>query len=148
MALAATVGGGVVVLAWMRDPETIGAGLLIAIPLLAAIIGFVLLSAILPDHPARHVGFWIPFLLLLGLFVPAAVFPSAGASGDGADQMARMVMTALATGGLAAYVSAIVLRLTRPAQLRKSTGNICTDCGYPVGSSPVCTECGRTLPER
>jgi hypothetical protein len=34
--------------------------------------------------------------------------------------------------------------LALPRHLRKAR-HLCARCGYPAGTSPVCTECGRTL---
>lgn len=54
------------------------------------------------------------------------------------------VNTVLYAGGLAllSFSSATIRRAIRRRR------HCCPACGYPVGESPVCTECGCTLPRR
>jgi hypothetical protein len=48
---------------------------------------------------------------------------------------------------LTAVPTALLFRGDRRRRLRER-GNACPKCGYPIGSSPLCTECGKPVRAR
>lgn len=146
LCLVATISSVIAAVIWEgADGEMVGLGLLVLPFLLPALVAYVLASAIWPRRRIRHVAFWILLLAAMGLFVPTALFPSAGASGDGVDELALAFLVPLTAGGLLTYVFEQLMELAHPRRLTVTRHDVCAACGYPIGVSKTCTECGHSL---
>jgi hypothetical protein len=110
-----------------------------------SMLGYVVSVALWPRRNVHHVVFWVLFVAATGLLIPTALFPSAGASSDGADEIALAILVPLVVGGLAAYSIEQWLKLARADRLTSRVPGVCLECGYPTRTSPVCTECGKAV---
>ena len=102
---AAIFAGALSSLLWTRSFDALGLGLSFSLFAAPAVLGHVLASASLRFLRWRriiYVGLMIP--LPLGL-LPVVLFPSEGASSDGADQMALAFIVVLLVAGIAGYAA-------------------------------------------
>jgi hypothetical protein len=110
-------------------------------------VGVYIIASLWPQRPwVRHLVFWVVFLAWVGMFIPVAFFSPPGGAADGADQLARMILPIIAAGALLPYALDQWLGICDPQRLTRRPGNVCPSCGYPIGVSSVCTECGCSLP--
>jgi hypothetical protein len=96
---AATCAGALSVLLWTRNIETVGLGLLVPMCAVPSLLGYVLAltwSRLWRWRRVVYVGLIIPWLAGL-LWV--VVFPSPGATADGADGMALICLVILLSAG-------------------------------------------------
>ncbi|GEM_PF-4684922 len=93
----------------------------------------------------RHALFWSLLTLVQIPFVLAGCFPSPTGFAYEGDQLARMFILPIAVGGLLAYSVDRFTGLSSTRQLTRRPDHVCPTCGYPKGSSRVCTECGKAL---
>ena len=76
----------------------------------------------LPDSPLiRYGGYWFPAKPAWPGFAVNSIF-------------------------YAAILGVVYMGILRFIRKRRTMKNCCRNCGYPIGSSPVCTECGTKLP--
>ncbi len=93
----------------------------------------------------RHALFWSLLTIVEIPFVLAGYFPSPAGFAYEGDQLARMFILPIAVGGLLAYSVDRFSGISSPRQLTRPPDDVCPSCGYPIGSSRVCTECGKEL---
>lgn len=111
-------------------------------------VGGYIIASLWPQRPwVRHLVFWVVFLGWVGVFGQVAFYGPPGGAADGADQLARMFLPIIAAGALLPYVLDQWLGICDPRRLTRRPGNVCPSCGYPIGVSSVCTECGTALPQ-
>lgn len=110
-------------------------------------IGGYITASLWPKRPwLRHAVFWVVLLGWTGVLVPVAFFNPPGGTADGGDQIARIILPIIASGALLPYAADQWLGICNPRHLLRSPRNVCPSCGYLVGVSAVCTECGALLP--
>lgn len=102
---AATIASVFAILVPHWDLETIGAGLLIPLFALPAIVCYVLL--VHGGYKKSTCGFvyWILLLPLPLYWLYFSFFPSPGARGDGAEHMAFIMAVCILAAGVAAYLA-------------------------------------------
>jgi hypothetical protein len=99
----ATCVAAAAIVVWTQDAETIGAGLLVPMMLIPAITGYAVFSGSSRLRQWRHVAY-----LALGLPMPLyllsiVLFPSQGASSDGAEQWALAFFVPLVAASISGY---------------------------------------------
>jgi hypothetical protein len=126
----------VTIFAWLQDWETIGIGFIIPLFILPAIIAYVLCSAWAGRF--RHAAY-----SLLALPLPLwCLYTSFFSSSNEAHEITWIMAVLLFVGAAAVSLADHVFKVVRPSSLMRPNADRCTACGYPKGSSPVCTECG------
>ncbi len=110
--------------------------------------GGYIFASLWPQRPwIRHAVFWVVFFAWTGMLVPVAFFSPPGGTADGGDQIARIILPIIAAGALLPYFADQWLGICDPQRLTRMPSNVCPSCGYPIGVSTVCTECGAALPK-
>ena len=138
---------GSVAMAWCVDlADWVSMGLFAAMYAIVAVAGYVVASLWRRWPILRHVVFWVFLLLVEAPFLLTSFFPSPGALADGADQFAKMFLAPIAAGGVLAYAFDQWSGICDLERWTRRPSNACPSCGYPIGKSPVCTECGVALP--
>ncbi|MFO0927710.1 MAG: hypothetical protein U0736_11840 [Gemmataceae bacterium] len=102
---AATAAAVLTLLLWSGSLETIGVGLLVPLGVAFALLGYALTLAWPGGGRWSRVLYLVLVLPLLVVFGWVVLFPSAGASADGADQMALALLLPLVAAGVAGFVT-------------------------------------------
>ena len=97
MFLVSTVVGVATILIWTRDWETMAVGFLTPALLAPSIVASVLFSVLWPRRPARHIGYWVCFLAVALVFVPASISAS---THEGGRELAQIILMSLVAGGV------------------------------------------------
>jgi hypothetical protein len=62
------------------------------------------------------------------------------------ESFSALILIVFVGGVLSMICSLMLIQLGRVLRHSRIKPGLCPACAYPVGSSPVCTECGKPLP--